>query len=273
MPLTRRLEQTPDYFELAAMSDSHRISLLRKYTLHVFHELGLALDAYQLETTNANAGFAKLLSSIRERERQLQDAELSMAVTAPMKAGKSTILNAIIGDGILPSRALAMTVLPTRVHLFQEFGEPMLFLTESFQDAAKEILEPDEFNELHWGDEGVVCGADNIRETLTLLNDRIRACLQRDKSLRLPLNGSDFPVVHAKSPSHLNAGEEDNDSMPNGTLVLIDTPGPNEANIGGALQVIVRSILQEVSMVAVVLDFTQLRKLWITGRNHATMPL
>jgi hypothetical protein len=244
--------------EFATMPDSQRILLLRDYTLSIFNKLGLALDDYQMETGNANTSFTNALYAIKERERQLQNAELSLAVTAPMKAGKSTILNAIIGDGILPSRALAMTVLPTRVHLCHELEEPRLLFSQSFHDAVKDLLDSDDFNELNWGDDCVVTGATEIRMTLTLLNDKVRTALQRNKTLRIPLNSNDMPEVHVKAPRHLDGIENGDNGMPKGTLVLIDTPGPNEANIGDTLQVIVRNILQEVSMVAVVLDFTQL---------------
>ncbi len=240
------------------MPDSQRILLLREYTLYIFQQLGKALENHQNETNGANANFQKALSVMRERERQLRDAELSLAVTAPMKAGKSTILNAIIGDGILPSRALAMTVLPTRVQLCQDQEDPKLLLSQAFYDAMKEFLDADEFNEVNWGNNGIVTGAEQIRQTLTILNDKVRSSLQQSKKLRMPLDGKDIPVVYAKLPTYLRRSEGASGSMPKGSLVLIDTPGPNEANIGEALQVIVRSILQEVSMVAVVLDYTQL---------------
>ncbi len=244
--------------ELSLMPDSQRILLLREYTLYIFQQLGKALESYQTETNGANNNFQKVLSVMRERQRQLQDAELSLAVTAPMKAGKSTILNAIIGDGILPSRALAMTVLPTRVQLCQDQEDPKLLLSKTFYDTMKEFLDADEFNDLNWGNNRVVTGAEQIRQTLTILNDKVRASLHQDKKLRMPLDGKDIPLVYAKLPSYLQSSEGANGSMPKGSLVLIDTPGPNEANIGEALQVIVRSILHEVSMVAVVLDYTQL---------------
>ncbi len=240
------------------MPDSQRILLLREYTLYIFQQLGMALENYQNETSGANNNFQKALSVMRERERQLQDAELSLAVTAPMKAGKSTILNAIIGDSILPSRALAMTVLPTRVQLCQDQEDPKLHFSQAFYEAIKEFLDADEFHELNWGNNCVVTGAEQIRQTLTILNDKVRASLQQDKKLRMPLDGKDIPVVYVSFPAYLQRSEGANGSMPKGSLVLIDTPGPNEANIGEALQVIVRNILQEVSMVAVVLDYTQL---------------
>ncbi|CAF4805431.1 unnamed protein product, partial [Rotaria sp. Silwood2] len=40
-----------------------------------------------------------------------------MCIVAPMKAGKSTIINAILGQNMLPTRNAAMTVIPTEVVL------------------------------------------------------------------------------------------------------------------------------------------------------------
>ena len=52
-----------------------------------------------------------------------------MAIVAPMKAGKSTIINAIIGQEILPSRNSAMTTLPTEIIFDAERTEPVLDLS------------------------------------------------------------------------------------------------------------------------------------------------
>ena len=47
----------------------------------------------------------------------VKNLELRMCIVAPMKAGKSTIINAILGQNILPTRNAAMTVIPTEVVL------------------------------------------------------------------------------------------------------------------------------------------------------------
>lgn len=240
------------------MTDYQRILLLRQYTLCIFRGVLNALQGYTSETNSSTDSFGKTVSVVQERERQLLNAELSLAITAPMKAGKSTILNSIIGDGILPSRALAMTVLPTKVQLCPDREEPMLCLSQAFNEAIKQFLDNDDYKELDWGDNGHVIGAQRIRQALTILNDKVRVGLQQNKAFKMPLDGRDIPVVYAKLPEHLQNSSSDKRSMPHGSLVLIDTPGPNEASIGEALQLIVRDILQQVSMVGVVLDYTQL---------------
>lgn len=53
-----------------------------------------------------------------------------MAIVAPMKAGKSTIINAIVGQEILPSRSTAMTTLPTKVVFNSKLTEPTLTLSD-----------------------------------------------------------------------------------------------------------------------------------------------
>ena len=47
----------------------------------------------------------------------VRNGELRAVVVAPMKAGKSTLVNAIIGYELLPARGSAMTTLPTRIVL------------------------------------------------------------------------------------------------------------------------------------------------------------
>jgi predicted GTPase len=53
--------------------------------------------------------YTQYQKQISDEAHKVQNLELRMAIVAPMKAGKSTITNAIIGQEILPSRNSAMT--------------------------------------------------------------------------------------------------------------------------------------------------------------------
>jgi hypothetical protein len=66
---------------------------------------------------------------VDDATQNVKDLELRMAVVAPMKAGKSTIINAIVGQELLPSRNAAMTTLPTAIIFNKEAQEPTLKLT------------------------------------------------------------------------------------------------------------------------------------------------
>ncbi|MCI5151443.1 MAG: dynamin family protein, partial [Candidatus Electrothrix sp. MAN1_4] len=73
-----QLEQISQFFSDLNTADS------RRYQEHIKHQLNL-----------------------------LERLELRMTIVAPMKAGKSTIINALIGQELLPSHSAAMTTLPT----------------------------------------------------------------------------------------------------------------------------------------------------------------
>ncbi len=70
--------------------------------------------------------YEKYREQIANEARKVQNLELRMAITAPMKAGKSTIINAIVGQELLPSRNAAMTTLPTEIVFNTELKEPIL---------------------------------------------------------------------------------------------------------------------------------------------------
>lgn len=64
--------------------------------------------------------------------------ELRMTIVAPMKAGKSTIINALIGQELLPSHSAAMTTLPTEILFAPQRTEPVLHLGASLRAACQE---------------------------------------------------------------------------------------------------------------------------------------
>lgn len=65
---------------------------------------------------------------VDEEWRKVKELELRMAIAAPMNAGKSTIINAIIGQELLPSCATAMTTIPTEIVFKSNLTEPVLKL-------------------------------------------------------------------------------------------------------------------------------------------------
>ncbi|OQW89011.1 MAG: hypothetical protein BWK78_07780, partial [Thiotrichaceae bacterium IS1] len=66
---------------------------------------------------------------ITHQLRLVQDLELRMTIVAPMKAGKSTIINAIVGQELVPSHSAAMTTLPTELTFNTQLTEPVLTLS------------------------------------------------------------------------------------------------------------------------------------------------
>ncbi|WP_373479614.1 dynamin family protein [Geminocystis sp.] len=219
----------------------------------------------------------------------VKELELRMAVVAPMKAGKSTIINAIVGDDLLPSRNAAMTTIPTEIILKKELTQPILILSEHIRKVFKgcyialkekiqklkiektleektgqyphlrelieEIYNLTE-NELpNFLDSEKIEGKENIGKALTSLNDIIRLVSILDPNFD--------PIQKLREVPRIETGfcqisENGNQSEQFGNLVIIDTPGPNEAGENLKLSYVVENQLEKSSVVLIVLDFTQL---------------
>ncbi len=97
-------------------------------------------------------------------------------------------------------------------------------------------------------------GREEIIKALTGLNDIIRLCSLL-KPAKDPLDQlEDVPCIH--TPFRRSQTTQ---SEKLGNLVIVDTPGPNEAGENHKLAGIVKEQLEKSSMVLIVLDFTQLK--------------
>ena len=212
---------------------------------------------------------------------KVRNLELQMAIVAPMKCGKSTIVNAISGYSIMPQRAFAMTTLPTAVVFSNEISEPELVLDEELvhivQDAVRTLADSnalrdqDSFSKAlpgysHLWDVAQTLvhdgsaipsrshGDTTVQRTLAALNDLIRLC----GALQLPTNPlhhlCDVPRLRVPVPPSIQA-----QSKSQGTLVVVDTPGPDEAGQSQHLRAVVEQQIKAASLLLVVLDFTRLR--------------
>lgn len=221
-------------------------------------------------------GYRKNISNQLDNVKNL---ELRMSIVAPMKAGKSTIVNAILGQKLLPSRSSAMTTLPTEIAFKGNIDNPQLILSPSFiqpfgtalselktsleqrQDVAE--IEPSlkplikniktdslTISALIQSEDSHVYQDEKINEVLEELNDIIRLCGYFNL-IENPLNFL-RESLQIEVPAKVIS-----DSVP-GNFVIVDTPGPNEA--GGNSQLlseVVSMQLQRSSLVLVVIDFTQ----------------
>jgi len=203
-----------------------------------------------------------------------------------MKAGKSTIINAIVGDEILPNRNSPMTTLPTiiRHNNFQQYPkmflqkkEPIIKMLENMRsclDKEKVRVSSEKSNlieecrvlieECNILTKSVVFEDSNaIFEVLLKINDLFRfyTKLGQEEKKLLPIENylmeydgiDDFPVIETKF-YHLNKlGCEYNI----GTFSLLDTPGPNEAG-QQKLREVVNEQLGKASAVLAILDYSQL---------------
>ncbi|CAM5522809.1 hypothetical protein SPURM210S_00676 [Streptomyces purpurascens] len=234
-------------------------------------------------------GEAGAIDVVRRELEAVRGGELRMSVVAPMKAGKSTLINSVVGYELLPARAAAMTTLPTRIVLDQRVHEAQL--TDHDNDHFAPVLELREedaaqFNLLvkalrahvskpvaggllkqypHLAtlvndilsdrieDIGVRYeGRAAVQKCLTLLNDLVRLA-GRVMPDGWKADLADVPVV--RTPYWSVTSQE---AEGPGRLVIVDTPGPDEHDLADMLTAVVRRQLSESHIVLVVLDYTKM---------------
>lgn len=217
-----------------------------------------------------------------ENQKQLvENLELRMAIVAPMKAGKSTIINAIIGQEIVPSHNDAMTTLPTEIIFNNHLFQPILKLSENycyqFQNTinnlqtkiqnlgierALEIANYPHLQKLlEEIEQGYIIstetmGRESSIKTLTTLNHILRLVNQLAPDSNIIESLTDIPSIETS----FWRTSQIQQLQTQGQLVIVDTPGPNEAG-QGKLKYVVSTQLQQSSLVLIVLDFTQLRSI------------
>ncbi len=235
---------------------------------------------------NSDVGSEKYIDfeqRVKQEIAKVKNLELRMAIVAPMKAGKSTITNAIIGQDILPSRNSAMTTLPTEIIFDTELEEPILNLSPEIVTVFQETLLAlwKQINEmgLKQSQEKLAQyphlqemlksiqkdlvesiphtskGHNDIILTLTSLNDIVRLCSILYPSVDPLQSLTEVPRV--RTPFWLSQGNQQSETL--GKLVIVDTPEANEAGENLRLQTVVAEQLRKSSMVLIVLDFTQLK--------------
>lgn len=222
----------------------------------------------------------KALKRIEELEgEQIKTArrEMVLAVVGTMKAGKSTTINAIVGQEILPNRNRPMTSVPTLIRHVPGKTEPVLHLehiqpvrnllitlqeklaTPAGQQVAQTLQQTGDTRELLdiLTDDGWLKneyhGEEEIFTGLASLNDLVRLAAAM---------GSEFPFDEYAEVQKLPVIDVEFSHLVGmdacqGTLTLLDTPGPNEAG-QPQMEVMMRDQLQKASAVLAVMDYTQM---------------
>lgn len=234
-----------------------------------------------LSSDSTDNKYEKFQQEVAQEVNKVKNLELRMAIVAPMKAGKSTIINAIIGQDILPSRNAAMTTLPTEIVFNAELTEPILTLNAKILSVFQEthlalqrkiqrlgeglqekiaqyphlVDLAQEIKDTVFPTHAITSGREEIIKTLTRLNDIMRLCSLIEPS-KDPLGQLiEVPLIETLFWRSQNA----NQSEMLGNLVIVDTPGPNEAGENLRLTAVVEEQLRQSSIVLIVLDFTQLK--------------
>lgn len=211
---------------------------------------------------------------LHDEEKKLEQLEMVVAVVGTMKAGKSTTINAIVGQEIMPNRNKAMTALPTLIRhvpkkktpemIFQN-PEPLQKLVLTIKKildnkASQDIRDDSEYIELvEWIDSNepiktVYTGSSEIGKFLIHFNDLVRMCNEYATLPNFPFSEYDsvdeIPRIEVE---FFHLAKQDG----KGTLSLLDTPGPNEAGKLGVKRV-VQEQLEKASAILAVMDYNQL---------------
>ena len=218
----------------------------------------------------------EMVKLLEGEKHKLRNFDVILAVVGTMKAGKSTTINAIVGKEIMPNRNRPMTAVPTLICHKQGQLEPVVsfdpepinaFLNQiavylkvypEAQENVQAELQP-LCNSIVKGGRfrGQSIGSEKIFNVLSSLNDLVR--------LADALGSEDlkFPFDSYRDIQHLPMIEVEfaylKDKNPTtGRLMLLDTPGPNEAR-QSYLKVMLEQQLKRSSAVILVLDYTQLK--------------
>ena len=243
-------------------------------------QMTLAGQNKWLKNNPANP-YKQYQQQIENQKQLVENLELRMAIVAPMKAGKSTIINAIIGQEIVPSHNDAMTTLPTEIIFNNHLFQPILKLSENycyqFQNTinnlqtkiqnlgierALEIANYPHLQKLlEEIEQGYIIstetmGRESSIKTLTTLNHILRLVNQLAPDSNIIESLTDIPSIETS----FWRTSQIQQLQTQGQLVIVDTPGPNEAG-QGKLKYVVSTQLQQSSLVLIVLDFTQLRSI------------
>ncbi|WP_238013649.1 dynamin family protein [Dactylosporangium sp. AC04546] len=206
---------------------------------------------------------------------------LWVPVLAIMKAGKSSLVNAIAGTDVMPVHDSAMTVLPTRVRfppVGADAGElPKLTLSAADADLLRRALD-----EIHDVDEEVRTaklseevaaavrllgtderyrlrpayhGEEDVVTALKALNHLVRAGIQLAIDTDVLGDLTEPPTVTVAA-DHLPLAELRSDDA--GELCLVDTAGPNEAQLAPRLMKVLQDEVERAHAVLVVLDYSHM---------------
>ena len=190
---------------------------------------------------------------VNEKLERVKRKELTMTIVAPTSAGKSTIINAIAGQDLLPSRNDAMTVLPTEIVFSRQVTRPKLILDKALMTLLREVWRllhqklqriglkeaveqatkndfPREnvireiLNSSSVSSQSEVEESNSIQAELIRINDLLRLCGIFGVATDFLSSLSEIPRIEVPFPRQLSSLKDSG----LGTLALVDTPGPSE---------------------------------------------
>lgn len=225
----------------------------------------------------------EMKSVLQGEYTKLENFEVVLAVVGTMKAGKSTAINAIVGREVLPNRNRPMTSLPTLIAHVKGQKEPTLTcnvklindyisklkkleLMKYAQDErvssykeivvlVKNIQAGYKFKKQYKGEEAIFSFLASLND-LVRLSRVIEGDFPKLPEFKFPFSA--YKDINSLPRIEIEFTELAQQDEQLGNLVLLDTPGPNEANLP-ELKEIFEQQLKRSSAVMVVMDYTQLK--------------
>ena len=221
---------------------------------------------YEILESSKKINFTEKDENIKTMENELlklKNEEFIISMVGTMKAGKSTTINAIVGQEILPSRVEAMTTLPTLITHIKGKVEPVLKLNKSYINTLNDLLrkvrnnsksksysksEQSITNNKNFQFKEQILGNEKIKEALTIFNDLRRVSKDQifDKFIEL----KNIPRIEIEFKTLKDIVTKDNSK-----LSLLDTPGPNEYKQSAKLKETLKIQLENSSAVIFVVDY------------------
>lgn len=220
----------------------------------------------------------KTIDVLQGEQHKLKNLDMVLAIVGTMKAGKSTTINAIVGTEILPNRNAPMTAIPTLIRHTKGQTQPKLVFEnhQPLNDLIDQLRPRISMSEYQEKIQNLVSdrdlfsliekirnnqainhqaiGEDAIFDFLKSVNDLVRIS---------PILGVEFPFSDYGKIYELPVIEVEFKHLKEmegrqGRLILLDTPGPNEAG-QHHLRPMLQDQLCKASAVLVVMDYTQLK--------------
>ena len=270
--------------EVQTDEKSVKLEIIQKEVIKLLGDISNLIENSKRSITHHNSSqkYSQFQQQFSDATNNVADLQLRMSIVAPMKAGKSTIINAIAGQELLPSCASAMTTIPTEIVFSSGLSEPVLKLeTETiqmFQDIYEKISDKIKRSGIKSLEEEIA-RYPHLTYLLTKIEDRANLSLFPEIEGRIAINEVLNDLNHIirlysaieplaeplaelttipriQTPFLGLAGIEQAKTL--GDLVIIDTPGPNESGANLKLTAVVEEQLRRSSIILIVLDYTQL---------------
>ncbi len=291
MTETNEVPTTEDLATSQYASFSEEIQRLCKVEKVLFNEVLNLPHLFDNEksasdTSKSKDYFIEGIKHIENELQKLEKMEVVIAFVGTMKAGKSTTINAIVGTEILPNRNAPMTTLPTLIRNKHGQNEPVLRFNKlkPLEDLSRQIalklkslVQTNDIGQIdlynshdgreliddllknqgyHFKDE--YQGQQEIFPFLKHLNDLMRLAKEDLISITPPYheyeNLNDLPVIEIEF-FHLKGKA----NTAQGSLAILDTPGPNEFGQSEALRKVFKTQLEKASAVGLIIDYTQMK--------------